>query len=626
MQPIFYKTTLIFSICLLANAVFSSSPTIFKLNTRAKILSNLPYALLQTLSDNKTEEGIEAKLVLRGIVEQSQILLNNSAKKIPYRQLTAKKIVVLSFGAQSSTFEARLNDYTSVAKLNLDPSLTPQKIAALTDDLSKYTNFLISLNHISLDAKQHSNLLGFINLLAQKNETVVVNFGDIENLSLLNNPKIPVLQANNIDDDSQNIAAQLLFGGIAASGKLPKSVGNYRQNDGETTAVVRFKYTIPEEVGVDANKLAQIDAIATQSIAAHVFPGCQIFIAKKGKVIYNKSFGWHEYNGQQSVQNNDLYDLASVTKCAATTLAVMKLFDEGKLNLDTKLGDFVPEPFNYIKFTTVRDFLTHTSGLPPTLPIGVFERNFANFRASDDKTGVQVAEGVYFKKQAVDSIYKLLYRTPVYSRGAFKYSDANFNLLGNIVEGASQERLDVFCNHIYQQLGLYRTTFKPLDHQFSRSEITPTEQDNLFRYQLLRGYVHDESAALMGGVSGNAGLFSNARELGTIFQLFLNQGSYGGEQILEAATVQNFTRITTLHHRGYGFEKQSPKGAVGVGKLAPITTFGHTGFTGTCAWADPQNELVYVFLSNRVYPNRNNAINRLDIREHIHDAIYRAMK
>ncbi len=595
----------------------------------------MPYALLRTLENDKREVAIKARLALYSIIEQSQVLLNNGQKNIPYRSLANKKLAILQVGAPSTVFEATASLYAPFAKINISATPNKEEMLKAAQEIAKYNSILVCLNNLSLDTKSdikadtksNTDFLAALKSVAQKNEVVIVNFGKSENLAVLNDPKITVLQANNTEYESQNAAAQILFGGIAASGKLQKAAGAFPQNAGETTVATRLKYTVPEELGIDGAKLAQIDVIVNQSIAQRVFPGCQVFVAKQGKVIYNKSFGAHEYSGAQSVQNSDMYDLASVTKCAATTLAVMKLIDEGKLSLDTKLGDFVPDQFNYLKFTTVREFLTHTSGLPATLPIGAFERGFANFRAADEKTGVKVAEGVYFKKEAVDSIYKLCYRTPIYSRGAFKYSDANFNILGKMVEYASKERLDVFCHKIYNRLGLHRTSFNPLDNHFKQYEITPTEQDNLFRYQLLRGYVHDESAALMGGISGNAGLFSNASELGTIFQLFLNGGNYGGEQVLQQSTVNNFTNTTTAHHRGYGFDKQSaPKPAVGVGRLAPLVTFGHTGFTGTCAWADPQNQLVYVFLSNRVYPNRNNAINRLDVRERIHDAIYSAIK
>ncbi len=615
------------------NTVFAdSSPTFVKntitnLKLGAKTLVAMPYDLLRSLSADKRAEAINAQLALRSIVEQSQVLLNDGMQTIPYKNLANKKMALVEIGTTlNNTFEFTTNLYAPLSKYTLATTPSKNDITKLVQETSSYNSFLISLNNVSLDSKAHSDLLATLKLLAQKGEVVVVNFGKIENLALLNDPKITLLQANNTEYESQNAAAQILFGGIPATGKLPAAVGAFPQNAGETTTPTRFKYTVPEEVGIDGAKLAQIDAIANQSIAGRVFPGCQIFVAKQGKVIYNKSFGWHEYNGSQPVQNSDMYDIASVTKCAATTLAVMKLIDEGKLTLDSKLGDFVPDQFNYVKFTTVREFLTHTSGLPATLPIGLFQRSFSNFRASDEKTGVKVAEGLYFKKEAVDSIYKLCYRTPIYSRGAFKYSDANFNFLGKIVELAAKERLDLYCNRLYKSLGLHHTSFNPLDNNFKTYQIAPTEQDNTFRYQMLRGYVHDESAALMGGVSGNAGLFSNAAELATIFQLFLNGGNYGGEQLLQQGTVNNFTNTTTASYRGYGFDKQSPKGAVGVGRLAPMVTFGHTGFTGTCAWADPQNQLVYVFLSNRVYPNRNNAINRLDIRERIHDVIYNAIK
>ncbi|MEY4927935.1 MAG: hypothetical protein RI894_2371, partial [Bacteroidota bacterium] len=262
------------------NSPFFVKNTISHLKSGAKTLATMPYNLLRSLSDDKRVEAIEAQLALRAIVEQSQVLLNDGMKTIPYKNLAAKKLAVVQIGtAPSSTFETTANLYAPFAKLSVSLAPNKDELLKLAQETSNYNSFLISLNNVSLDPKQHVDLLTALKMLAQKGEVVVVNFGKAENLAVLNDAKITLLQANNTEYESQNAAAQILFGGIPATGKLPVAVGSFPQNAGQTTVSTRFKYTIPEEVGLDGAKLAQIDAIATQSIAGHVFPGCQIFIA-----------------------------------------------------------------------------------------------------------------------------------------------------------------------------------------------------------------------------------------------------------------------------------------------------------------------------------------------------------
>ena len=586
----------------------------------AALLRNMPYDLLNTLAADRRAEAVTARLHLLSITEQSLVLLHNTRQLIPYKGLGNRHFLVLQIGTETApAFMTAFAQYAPYKTAILLPKPSTEELRKVLIQQGAGVNSLVlCLNNLQIDEK----LVAGINILAQSNEIAVVNFGDAENIGNFD-PKITILQANNLEPIAQDYAAQILFGGIAAAGKLPQNVGKIRAQAGETTVPTRLKYTIPEEVGIDGSRLAQIDGIAQQAIAQHVFPGCQVLVAKSGKVIYQKTFGAHEYDGLQTVQRTDLYDIASVTKCAATTLAVMRLIDDGRLRLEGQLGEYLPNlPNSTLRNITIREFLTHTSGLPATMPITPFVRNIAAYSAP--VSPYKIAENLYIQPQYIDGLWSQLHSTPIYGRGAFKYSDANFNVLAQIVQAVSQQPLDVFCeSKLYQPLGLQHILFNPLQ-QYSAGNIAPTEQDNLFRHQLLRGYVHDESAAILGGVGGNAGLFADANDLAVVFQLLLNGGSYGGEQLLSAATVHDFVATTTAHHRGLGFEKQSAK-TVGLGRLASLQTFGHTGYTGTCAWADPQQELVYIFLSNRVYPSRSNLINRLDIRERIHDAVYQSL-
>jgi CubicO group peptidase (beta-lactamase class C family) len=596
----------------------------------AQHIEAVPQHFIENASPEMQQKYAAEMLLLREAVANDIVLLRNPPAKpiLPYRNLADKRIAVLHIGSTASAFEQTLNRYTKINAVSLPLTLSASDTAkgVLYNKLKAYNSFIFAYNDAKPDALAKSNVLALVHQLMPRAEFVVVNLGDAANLSALGTQafatKAPILQANSIAYTQQDCAAQILMGGIGASGKLAQNVGTFKAGNGYFTTATRFKYTIPEEIGIDGARLDAIDRLLTQSVQQHVFPGCQVLIAKSGKVFYNKSFGNHEYNGGQTVQNNDLYDIASITKSAATTVAIMKLVDEGKINVSGTLGQYLPEAAqSTLQNITIRELLTHTSGLPPTLPIGRLQREFGAFSAPN--SAIKVANGMFLKPEALTQLFAEVYQTPVYGRGSFRYSDANFNLLGRVVAQVSTKNIDEYCKSIYAPMGLRRILFNPLA-QFQQYEIAPTEQDNTFRHQLLRGYVHDESAALMGGLGGNAGLFSNANDLGAVFQMLLNKGNYGGAQVISAATVQEFVGTTTAHHRGYGFDKQSPQ-TKGIGRLPSVTTFGHTGFTGTCAWADPQNELLFIFLSNRVNPSRSNLINKLDIREKAHDIVYQAL-
>jgi serine-type D-Ala-D-Ala carboxypeptidase len=612
----------------------SVSPLFQPLYQLADNLQQQQQHFFENGSDDLKQQFATQYLQMRESVAQDIVLLRNppTNKILPYSNLADKRILLLHISATGTStagsFEQTLNRYTKINAINLPLTLNAKDTAqgVLRKKIKDYNSFIVSYNDVKADALANSNVLATLQKLAPSAVFVVVNLGDAANLANLGVQsfplKAPILQANSIDYTQQDCAAQILMGGMAAQGKLKTSVGSFQAGNGYNTTVTRFKYTIPEEIGIDGTRLTAIDRLLTQSIQQHVFPGCQVLIAKSGKVFYNKSFGAHEYNGAQTVQNNDLYDIASITKSAATTVALMKLVDEGRIRTSGTLGQYLPEAARgTLQNITIREMLTHTSGLAATLPIGRFQRDFLQY--STKTSPIKVANGMFFKPEALTELFNEAYNTPVAGRGSFRYSDANFNLLGKVVAQVANKNIDEYCKNIYAPMGLRRILFNPLT-QFQPYEIAPTEQDNTFRHQLLRGYVHDESAALMGGLGGNAGLFANANDLGAVFQMLLNGGTYGGMQIIAPATVQEFTGTTTAHHRGYGFDKQSAQ-THGIGRLAPPVTYGHTGFTGTCAWADPKNELVFIFLSNRVYPNRSNLINKLDIREKAHDIVYQSL-
>ena len=567
---------------------------------------------------------------------QGLVLLDaeGAGGRVPFRGLAARRFFVLEVGAAAPSFCSAFGLYAPYAHAAVLQANLESLRHVVAQNGVAYNSVVVVLSNYTLDATRDAEFLHLLSTLHEAGGVgAVVNLASERNLALLP-PNVTVLTKNNnttTDALLEDLAAQTLFGGVSATAKLTVSQGSFKAGAGKTTAPVRFAYTPPEMLGISTEKLAGIERIALEGIRAHAFPGCQVLLAKDGKVFYHRAFGSHTYSGEQPVQISDLYDIASITKVAATTAATMRLIDAGKLSLDGQLGEYLRIPNSPLRTVRIRDLLTHTSGLPAMLPIQAMMRNFAAYQCdgtSPDCT-CKVAEGMYLKSAWVDSVfYTIYYRLPLHARGHFLYSDINLQVLTGLIETITNERLDNYTEqYLYHPLGLTRIGFTPLERGFKPYEIAPTEQDNAFRHQLLRGYVHDEGAAILGGIGGNAGLFTNANDLAVMFQMFLNKGNYGGEQLLSAATVQQFVTTNSVHHRAMGFDKQSDNHRTnGCGHLASLSTFGHTGFTGTCAWADPESGLIFVFLSNRIHPTRSNAINTLDIRERIHDVAYQAIK
>lgn len=385
----------------------------------------------------------------------------------------------------------------------------------------------------------------------------------------------------------------------------------------------------PEVVGISNDSLRKIEQIVQEGIQNQAMPGCQVLVAKNGKIIYHKSFGYHTYSKKTKVEDNHLYDLASITKVAATTMAMMKLYQQGKYSLSDSLYQiFGKDTLSNIDKITIKELLIHQSGLQANMPILRYYHNkkkekfYARSNAGGSKA--KIANNFYVFDRWIDTLWKEMKALEIGEK-QYKYSDVNANLLQWIVEKITEKQLDEYVNsYYYQPLGMNRTLYNPLE-KYGKWEVVPTEKDTYWRKQLVHGYVHDESAALQGGMAGNAGLFSNANDLAILGQMLLNGGNYGGRQFLQYQTIDLFTASTHGNHRGLGFNKQTEDGAPGCARQAPLSTYGHTGFTGNCMWIDPENDLIYVFLSNRVYPKRNGRLSQMQIRERIHEVVYRAM-
>ena len=376
-----------------------------------------------------------------------------------------------------------------------------------------------------------------------------------------------------------------------------------------------------------------IDSLVNRGIRTEVFPGCQIVVLHHGEVVFDKCYGYQTYRKQLPVTDSTLYDMASVTKAAATTLAVMKLYDEGKITLYDTIGAYLP----YLRGTDksklfIIELLTHTSGMPAFIPF--YKKICNNCRyivpCPSDQFSVQIADSCYLRTDYQDSVrYKIAHC----KLGAKKYvySDLNFFFLKEMVEQISGMPMDEYLqDNFYQPMGLRFTCFNPLQHGFSKSDIAPTELDTLFRHQVVEGYVHDQTAALFDGNAGNAGLFSTAREIAAIFQMLMDGGIYQGQRFLSEKTVRFFTKTFPIHgcnRRALGFDTPCFERNNGVlPSMASNKTYGHQGFTGNVVWCDPDRELVYVFISNRVHPySEPNKLVKSKIRLTVHEAVYRGL-
>lgn len=433
------------------------------------------------------------------------------------------------------------------------------------------------------------------------------------------------------DDITQGVAAELVKGGIVARGRLPVSVCDFRFGTGIKDA---------GDVAVADKKFTAIDSIVNDAISRQAFPGCVVMAVHNGGILYYKAFGRYQYGPSPAVSLESIYDLASVTKISATTIAVMKLYEEGRLNLQKTLGDYLP----WVRGTDkahlrISDILLHQAGLVPFIPFyketidsitGIPKPAFYTDRARAGYN-IRVAEGLYLRNDWRDTLHSRILKSPLGPQDKYVYSDNDFIFLGRIVEQLSGMQLnDYVQKNFYSRLGMVTTGFRPLT-RFAAAKIVPTEEEKQFRRQLLQGDVHDEGASLFGGVAGHAGLFSNAYDLALLYQMLLNGGELNGRRYLKKETIDYFTAYhSQTSRRGLGFDKPEKDNATRKEPYPSLSaspqTFGHTGFTGTCVWVDPKYDLVYIFLSNRVYPTRDNPkFSQLNVRPKVQEVIYRAL-
>ncbi len=562
--------------------------------------------------------------------EESIVVASNPDSLLPFRAPGRQKIRVFHLGSDNvSAFDEAFGKY---AALESWQGGSWAALARQWSNLPGQEPVVLALHNYALDSLQADALLA----LARRLPTVLANFQQLENLALLDT-SLAVVHAFEGGESLQELTAQLLWAGIPAAGKLPHTVNRFfLKGQGAEWPQSRLRYGLPEQAGIAPERLASIDAIVGTAIDEGAFPGCQVVVVKNGTVVYDKALGHHTYGKEAPAQSAGLYDVASITKVAATTLMAMKLYEEEKISLNTRLHHQMNMPSDSrLRNLTVKKLMAHQSGLQPHMPVVPYllYRDMDNAGCSryfcdhfSDTFAIQVAGNFYFDKRYYNKIFKDVHR--LRPRNQYRYSDVNFVLLQKLLEEKAGITLDSFAdNNFYAPLGLQHTGFRPL-MRWDSSQIAPTQNDRRWRHQLIHGYVHDETAALLGGVAGHAGLFSTAEDMAALFQMLLNGGAYGGEHYLKEETIRYFTSARHGNHRGLGFDKPS-KQKVKDGlfpERISMETFGHTGFAGGSAWADPEAGLTFIFLSNRIHPDPNNRkIFQKRVRERIHQVIYDAL-
>ncbi len=575
------------------------------------------------------------------LMENAITLVQNKKNNLPLKNLELHKIAYVKMGdADASPFINSLHKYTKVDVVN------SKNLDGLIASLKNYNTVIVGFHKSNANPWKSYQFtdkeLVWLYEISRTNNVILTVFAKpyaLDDFKTFENFE-SILMAYQNSPIAQQKAAQIIFGGLSAKGVLPVSCGvKFKAGDGlQTTALNRLTYGLAESIGMDSSHLQKIDSIANHAISEQMTPGIQLLVARKGTVIYEKSFGYHTYKNASEVKFNNLYDVASLTKILATLPLLMELIDSGVITLDATLGDLLPSYKNTNKETiTIQEMLSHYAQLKPWIPFyvstldSITEKPNPKFYKSkpSKKFPIKVNERLYLRTDFKDSIQNQIINSELLEEKEYRYSDLPYYILKLIIEKHYDLPLEALVQqHFYKPLGANYTTYKPLE-KFNKFDIIPTEIDDYFRYDTVHGYVHDMGAAMQDGVGGHAGLFSNANDVAKLMQMYLQEGFYGGKRYFSTDTFKAFN---TCHYcdeenrRGIGFDKPQLEDEGPTCGCLSMTSFGHSGFTGTYAWADPEEEIVYVFLANRTYPKSE--INRLseeNIRTEIQRLIYESI-
>lgn len=608
-------------------------------------LSNQPYVDLNNLDadlNTPNAQNIKAELF-----DNAVTVVHNDTDLLPFQQLDVTRFASISISPnRNSTFKENLTQYAGFQHFTIP--FKPSKNSdweQIVEQASEYDVVVVGIHDTNSIRSRNYGMtpatVSLINRLQSKTKVVVCMFGNPYGLRLFDDSEHLVCGYED-EPEAHRSVAQVLFGALPARGTLPVTVNREMVvGDGIFTASLnRLHYANPRKVGMDVNILNSIDDIAKEGISRGAYPGCQVLIAHKGSVVYHKSFGNLRYNLNETVTNETIYDLASLTKVTATLQAVMFLNERGELDMNQSASYYLPELRGTNKeHMLIGEILMHQAGLKSFIPFwvntkssgGAFSSDFYRFRP--EYGFLQVADNLYIDPKIKDSLWQWLIESPLTNRTSssggyrYEYSDLGLIMLQRVVERITNLPLDVYVQEfIYEPLGMTTTLFNPLQ-KFPKERVAPTEYDQVFRGTSIQGTVHDPNAALLGGVAGHAGLFSNAWDLAKLFQMNLQNGMFAERQYLFPQTVPHFaTSFTSKSHRGLGWNKPTGEEQSSVAATASPETYGHTGFTGTVVWVDPTKDLIFIMLSNRVYPTvRNNKLNELQIRKRIHEAAYNSI-
>jgi beta-glucosidase-like glycosyl hydrolase/CubicO group peptidase (beta-lactamase class C family) len=612
----------------------------------------------------------KAQALKNKLIENSVILTQNKDNILPLRDIERHRYGYMAVGGfdLGNAFANRLAMYAEIyAKCEVSVIPTAQEITNIKTKFNNCDVIIVGYHATNTSpTKQYGVSKPVFDLLKSilpEKEIILNYFGSPYFLSFTESASSyasSVIVAHDNSDEAQDRTAQLIFGGIPFAGKMPVSAKEVHEGYGlETFNSTRLKYVIPEEIGISRKYLKSIDSLALKGIREQAFPGCQVIAACKGEVFYYKAFGNHTYDSSSpKVKISDVYDMASVTKVAATLPLVMRMVDEKMVNIDNPLNKYIALHSHTNKGNLIiKDILLHQSGLPAWIPFhykyfvtpdgksAVSNKKTAEFdipipgagrylktgyildqkffsTKKTEKFSYPVANNLYGSKDLRTDIYAVM-DTCNLKNTTYRYSDLGFIYMQRLIESIYDMPEDKLSRILfYEPLGMTRTSYLPLE-KIPANDIPPTEDDKLFRNQLLQGYVHDQLASLSGGVSGHAGLFSNANDLAKLYQMFLNGGIYGGNRYLTEETIAEFTACANCNNgnrRGLGFDKQEPDSdkKSPICKEASLQSYGHTGFTGIMVWVDPERDLIFIFVSNRINPSAdNNKLSQLGTRSEI---------
>lgn len=610
-----------------------------EIDARCRKVLNAKYKAIINPKKVKEYTEFEIALAKKQVYEKAITVLKNENDVLPINRFD-QRIAHVSIGTNTRDLKESMDLVAPVDHFHFYSIEEAKK--RLGDTLATYDMIISAFHSNTVRSRNDYGLpkgwQEWLNNLPEK-KNILAFFGNPLGLRSADLNKLDAVVVGYENHTlTQNRMGQFLMGTYGSSGKLPMTMNEvYKLDHGvEVEWSGRLKESQPEELGISRVKLLEIDRIVQKGLDAGAFPGCQVVVAVKGKVIWRKSYGYHTYDKKREVKNTDLYDVASITKVAASTSSLMILDSEGKFDLSAKLGDYLPDLTSETSYSNIglKSMLAHQSGLVAWIPFYTktlsggepSKQWYAPMKSS--LMDVPVANDLWIQRAYTDTIYQRILRTPLKSK-RYKYSDLGYYFIKKIIEQQAGEKMEDFTRtKIYKPMGLQYMCYKPLNY-FPLSKITPTEDDKIFRKQLIHGHVHDPGAAMIGGVGGHAGLFSNAGDMASLMQMFLNKGSYGGVQYIQPDVIAEYTkRQYSNNRRGAGFDKPTIDGRGGPSdNRASGQSFGHSGFTGTLAWADPVNEINYVFLSNRVYPDAENwLLVKMSTRTEIQRVIYEAVQ